>query len=204
MKQVVDALTVAWAKWAPRAVMVLAAVVGCVHPDRHGSGPGGAPLPNERRAHEAQGHVDFQKMSDEDIVGFCVARLGRHVQPDGPVGLVREAPEVMAAVAGPVYGYTQRLGPGYLIHVSTEIHGAWLAEVICHEWAHALVFPDSAEYVTDIGDCGGHGPQWGVENSRSFRAVWYDVDSPDYRVIKKDGCAGVGPVQPIEHDADDE
>jgi hypothetical protein len=68
-----------------------------------------------------------------------------------------------------VWAYTERRGPGYLIHLGDALHGAFLLEVLEHEWSHALSFDDPEN----------HGVQWGIERSRTYRAVQFDEDTPD-------------------------
>lgn len=116
--------------------------------------------------------------SDDTIVGLVLRRVAAHCQPDGPLGIVRDTPEALLQAAGvPVYAYTERRGPGYLVHASTELHGLELADTLMHELAHAVAYPTDAEFM-DPATCGGHGSRWGVAYARVFRAVWYDVGDP--------------------------
>jgi hypothetical protein len=109
-------------------------------------------------------------MTDAQILQLGMDRLHRHVQPDGPVGVVTETMAEMQDRLGiAVWAYTERRGPGYLIHLGDALHGAFLLDVLEHEWAHALSFDDPSD----------HGVQWGVEWARAYRAVMRDEDTPD-------------------------
>ena len=111
--------------------------------------------------------------TDEQILAFGLQRLNAHCQPDGPVGVVREALHDEG-----VWAKTEKCGPGYLIHLGTEAHGEFLLAVLAHEWAHCLAFPDMG-CGQDPSDCDGHGWRWGVQLSRAYRAVWYNADAPN-------------------------
>jgi hypothetical protein len=126
---------------------------------------------------EAYSGVDLSAVlggyTDEQVIAFGLQRLHTHCHPDGPVGVVREELRDEG-----VWAKTERCGPGYLIHLGTEAHGEFLLVVLAHEWAHCLAFPDM-DCPQDSADCGGHGWRWGVQFSRSYRAIWYGVDTPN-------------------------
>lgn len=157
----VNRLVLAWARWAPRATVALMLVVGCARP---------AELSIAQFA---------QSMPDERVDQIIVERLHRHCQPNGPVGIVREEGNVLNARAGMrVLAYTEECGPGWLIHLSNDIHGELRAAVLEHEWAHALTWGEELS----------HGPEWGVALSTAYRGGHLDLDTPPAIVL---------PVQPL-------
>jgi len=82
------------------------------------------------------------------------------------VGLVREQLDEVGALA-----YTERMGPGFLIHVDPDLHGELLVHVLEHEWAHTMHYPD---YATCSAEA--HGDVWGVDLARAYRAGTLDSD----------------------------
>jgi hypothetical protein len=96
--------------------------------------------------------VRAQDMTDEGILQFGLDRLHRNCQPDGPVGVVREDLDEMR-----VWGYTERMGPGWMIHLNTSAHGEFLLSILAHEYAHCLSWRLDDD---DAFACGGHGCNW--------------------------------------------
>jgi hypothetical protein len=150
----------AYDRLARATMLVLALALGC-RPAPTAVPPFGAPV---------AASADWP---DARVIQFGMDRLHRHVQPDGPVGVVQESEDVMSARLGfAVLAYTERCGPGYLIHLGSDLHGELLLDVLGHEWAHTLSF----------GETTSHGPQWGIELSRVYRAVSFDIDTEDATV----------------------
>jgi len=158
-----DRLTLAWARWAPRALLVLTIAVGCARPDAA-----------RQDLRFFKGGQSPLTMTPEEILNLELARLHEHVQPDGPVGVqwvdgLIESEHALAV--------TRHMGPGFLIQLDRSLTGFVLADTLVHEWAHALA--PSADHEQYVANCGGHGAQWGIEFSRAYRAVWMNVDTPD-------------------------
>jgi hypothetical protein len=127
---------------------------------------------------EAYGAGCPDQMTDERVDQIIVGRLNRHCQPSGPVGVVREDAADLDARAGMhVLAYTEKCGPGWLIHLSNDVHGELRASVLEHEWAHALAWDEELS----------HGPLWGVALSATFRGGHLDLDTPPALVF---------PIQP--------
>lgn len=167
-------MALAWAKWMPRAVLAATILVGCSVKMSMTSAP------TDNRVFAAG--QSPRNMTQEAILDLEVARLHAHVQPNGPVGVqwvegLIERENVLA--------WTKHAGKGYLIQLDKSLTGFVLADTIVHEWAHAVAASNELGYVDDGADCGGHGPQWGVEFSRCYRAVWYNADTPDYQVVPR-------------------
>lgn len=130
-------------------------------------------------------------LTDAEILSIVLSRLSQHCQPDGPVGVVMDP----GLDERGLRGMTERCGPGYLIHLSTSEHGEGLFDVLVHEWAHALAFPDEVAGEDPL-DCGGHGAQWGIELSRTFRAGMYNIGTPDARAVPPTNCEDPTPDTP--------
>jgi len=155
----------AWARWAPRAMLVLSLVAGCARPD-----------PVRQDLQFFKGGQSPATMTPDEILNLELARLHAHVQPDGPVGVQWADGLIESQHALAVTSHTG--GGGYLIRLDRSLTGFTLADTVVHEWAHALAAESDPE--GPDGSCGGHGAQWGIEFSRAYRAVWFDVDTPDY------------------------
>lgn len=155
MKNSLARLTLAYIASARLAIVALGLVVGCAPKDKTGGlGFAGDPLASA---------------DDALLLQWAEERLHRHCQPDGPLGVVRESMDAMRAHLGlAVYAYTERMGPGWVIHLPTDLHGGFLLYLLEHEWAHTLAWDEQVS----------HGPEWGSEFSVTYRAVLYDQDTP--------------------------
>jgi hypothetical protein len=151
--------------------VVLGALVGCGRPAMDLVAPNGTNWAPQARQ-------DRPSSTDVLYLDFALGRLHRHAQPNGPVGVVWGSPEELAeAAGGAVWAYTERCGAGWLIHMSTDLHGEMVLNVIEHEWAHTLSWGEFQNAVQQ------HGPQWGIELSRAFVAVVYNSDLPDSQAV---------------------
>lgn len=166
-----NSLVFLYARWALLVSVVLVMAVGCA---RHST--------DLRMFQGSQGPLT---MTPDEILNLEVGRLHEHVQPEGPVGVQWVDGLIESEHARAL---TSQAGNGWLIQLDRRLTGFALADTIVHEWAHMLA--PSANHEDHLATCGGHGPQWGVEFSRAYRAVWFDVDTPDYLAVpqeKNDG-----------------
>lgn len=150
---------------------------------------------------DTDGVAALEGRTDAEYMAFGMRRFAKHLQdPKVPVG-VQVVPASDESMQG-MWAYTRRCGSGYLIVMSDASHGEFRLSILAHELAHTLAFPDDFEDVMHPEDCGGHSPQWGIEWSRTFRSIWYDVDVPDVRLDqmerKHDEQTSTGTVVPGE------
>jgi hypothetical protein len=145
-------LAVLWAHWAPRVMLVAVTLAGCQRPR----------------------DMEVQEQSDAEVLQETAAALNEFCHPDGPVG-IQVVPD-----GGTLdwWGMTQAAGSGWLIQLSSDLHGHDLRTTLEHEWAHTLAW----NLIAHDSPASVHGAQWGIEFSRAYRAVQYRIQTPDIRL----------------------
>lgn len=163
--------------WAPLILTILTACAPRTPPASSGSPWDVAPDWMPVGAVSAQGEY-----TDAQLLAAALERLHRLCQPDGPVGVL-----VDDHIFPGLMGQTERMGAGYFIRISPEVHGQLMLFVLCHEWAHCLAYPTDAEFA-DPASCGGHGRAWGLASWRTFIAVWFDQSTPAEQPAQQEEC----------------